>query len=167
MALKLTQPLTQMITRNISWWEGGGKGGWCVRLTTLPSSRTDFLEILNPESSGTLRTCWGLFKSRSSALCSFLPRVCHVPSPTTNQSSRYHFCQTHPEYVLEVSHPSCVYSIQNHKMYQSIRTQLFQQKWYMQYLQYQLHVSASTLAIIRLAFNLSRDYAICMVYPLL
>jgi len=34
----------------------------------------------------------------------------------------------------------------------------------MEYLQYQLHVSASTLAIIRLAFNLSRDYTICMVY---
>jgi hypothetical protein len=33
----------------------------------------------------------------------------------------------------------------------------------MQYLQYQLHVSASTLAIIRLALNLSRDYTICMV----
>jgi len=34
----------------------------------------------------------------------------------------------------------------------------------MQYLQYQLHVSASTLTIIRLTFNLSRDYTICMVY---
>jgi len=34
----------------------------------------------------------------------------------------------------------------------------------MEYLQYQTHVSASTLAIIRLAFNLSRDYTICMVY---
>jgi len=34
----------------------------------------------------------------------------------------------------------------------------------MEYQQYQLHVSASTLAIIRLAFNLSRDYTICMVY---
>ena len=33
----------------------------------------------------------------------------------------------------------------------------------MEYLQYQLHVSASTLAIIRLAFNLSRDYTIYMV----
>jgi len=33
----------------------------------------------------------------------------------------------------------------------------------MEYLHYQLHVSASTLAIIRLAFNLSRDYTICMV----
>jgi len=37
-------------------------------------------------------------------------------------------------------------------------------KWYMVYLQYQLHVLASTLAIIRLAFNLSRDYTICVVY---
>jgi hypothetical protein len=34
----------------------------------------------------------------------------------------------------------------------------------MEYLQYQLHVSAFTLAIIRLAFNLSRDYTIYMVY---
>jgi hypothetical protein len=32
----------------------------------------------------------------------------------------------------------------------------------MEYLHYQLHVSASTLAIIRLAFNLSRDYTISM-----
>ena len=34
----------------------------------------------------------------------------------------------------------------------------------MQYLQYQLHVSASTLVIIRFVFNLLRDYIICMVY---
>jgi hypothetical protein len=34
----------------------------------------------------------------------------------------------------------------------------------MQYLQYQLHVSASTMAIVGLAFNLSRDYTICMLY---
>ena len=33
----------------------------------------------------------------------------------------------------------------------------------MEYLQYQLHVSASTLAIIKLTFNLSRDYTIYMV----
>jgi len=32
----------------------------------------------------------------------------------------------------------------------------------MEYLYYQLHVSASTLAIIRLAFNLSSDYTICV-----
>jgi len=34
----------------------------------------------------------------------------------------------------------------------------------MEYLQYQLHVSAPTLTVIRLAFNLSRDYTNCMVY---
>jgi hypothetical protein len=34
----------------------------------------------------------------------------------------------------------------------------------MEYLQYELHVSASTLAIVRLAFNLLRDYTICAVY---
>jgi hypothetical protein len=33
----------------------------------------------------------------------------------------------------------------------------------MEYLHYQLRVSPSTLAIIRLAFNLSSDYTICMV----
>jgi len=35
----------------------------------------------------------------------------------------------------------------------------------MEYLQYQLHVLASTLAIIRLAFILSRDCTIHTVYP--
>jgi len=34
MALGSTQPLTEMSTRRISW----GKGGRCVRLTTLPPS---------------------------------------------------------------------------------------------------------------------------------
>ena len=34
----------------------------------------------------------------------------------------------------------------------------------MQYLQYKLHVLVSTLAVIRLALNLSRDYTIRMVY---
>jgi hypothetical protein len=34
MALGLTQPLTEMSTRNIYW----GKGGRCVGLTTLPPS---------------------------------------------------------------------------------------------------------------------------------
>ena len=34
MALESTQPLTEVSTRSISW----GKGGQCVRLTTLPPS---------------------------------------------------------------------------------------------------------------------------------
>jgi len=59
MALGSTQPLTEMSTRNISW---GGKGGWCVGLTTLPSSCADCLEIWEPQPSGTLRACPGLLK---------------------------------------------------------------------------------------------------------
>jgi hypothetical protein len=35
MVLGLTQPLTEMSTRNLP---GGVKGGWCIRLTTLPPS---------------------------------------------------------------------------------------------------------------------------------
>jgi hypothetical protein len=40
MALRSTQPLTDMSTRNISW----GKGGRCVGLTTLPPSCADCLK---------------------------------------------------------------------------------------------------------------------------
>jgi hypothetical protein len=56
MALGLTQPLTEMSTRNNSW----GKGGWCVGLTTLPPSCADCLEIWEPQPPGTLRACPGL-----------------------------------------------------------------------------------------------------------
>ena len=60
MALGSTQPLTEMSTRSISW---EGKGGRCVRLTTLPpsyavvmkSGNLNFLEPSGPlsASSGT------------------------------------------------------------------------------------------------------------------
>jgi hypothetical protein len=49
MALGLTQPLTEMSIRNISW---GGKGGWYEELTTSPPSSADCLEIWEPEPSG-------------------------------------------------------------------------------------------------------------------
>jgi len=52
-ALGLTQPLTEMSSRSISWW---GKGGRCVGLTTLPPSCVDRLEIWEPQPFGTLRT---------------------------------------------------------------------------------------------------------------
>ena len=64
MALGLTQTLTEMSARNISW--GGGKGGRCVGLTTLPPyvglttlppSCADCLEIWESQPSGTLRVC--------------------------------------------------------------------------------------------------------------
>ena len=57
MALELTQHLTEMSIRNISW---GGKGGRCVGLTTLPSSCADCLEIWEPQPPGTLRAYPGL-----------------------------------------------------------------------------------------------------------
>ena len=56
MALGLTQPLTEISTRNISW----GKGGRCVELTILPPSCADCLEIWEPQPPGTLRACPGL-----------------------------------------------------------------------------------------------------------
>ena len=57
MALELTQPLTEMSTRNIFW---GGKGGRCVGLTTLQPLWADCFEIWEPYHPGTLRTCNGI-----------------------------------------------------------------------------------------------------------
>ena len=37
-----------------------GKGGRCVGLTTLPPSCADCLEIGDPQTAGTLRSCPGL-----------------------------------------------------------------------------------------------------------
>jgi len=59
MALGSTQPLTEMSTRSIFW---GGKGGRCVRLTTLPPScavvmKSGNLNFLEP--SGPLQICNG------------------------------------------------------------------------------------------------------------
>ena len=58
MTLRSTQPLQEMSTRNISW--GGGKGGRCVGLTTLPPTFADCLEIWEPQPPVTLRACPGL-----------------------------------------------------------------------------------------------------------
>ena len=58
MALGPTQPLIEMSTRSISW----GKGGRCVRLTTLPASCAFFMKSGNLdflEPSGPLRACNG------------------------------------------------------------------------------------------------------------
>jgi len=38
----------------------GGKGGWCIGLTTLPPSCADCLEIWEPQTPGTLRASPGL-----------------------------------------------------------------------------------------------------------
>jgi hypothetical protein len=51
-----TQHLTEMSTRYISWGRGGGgKGGPCVGLTTLPPSLADCLEVLVVWTSWSLK----------------------------------------------------------------------------------------------------------------
>jgi len=59
MALGSTQPLAEMITKNISW---RGKGDRCVGLTTLTTSCADCREILEPQLPGTHRTCPDLYR---------------------------------------------------------------------------------------------------------
>jgi hypothetical protein len=52
MALGSTSPLTEMSTKSISWGGGGGgKGGRCVGLTTLPPSCANCLDILGASNS--------------------------------------------------------------------------------------------------------------------
>jgi hypothetical protein len=57
MALGSIQPLTDMSTRSISWGGGGGKGGRCVGLTTLPPSCADCQEIWEPQPLGPVQAC--------------------------------------------------------------------------------------------------------------
>jgi hypothetical protein len=56
--LGLTQPRVKISTRNIP----GGKGGWCVRLTTSPPSRAECHEIWEPKPPGTLWATLGLLR---------------------------------------------------------------------------------------------------------
>jgi hypothetical protein len=56
MTLGLTQSLREMSTTNTS----GGKGSRCVGLTTWPPSWADYLEIWEPQTTGTLRAFPGL-----------------------------------------------------------------------------------------------------------
>ena len=102
MAVGSTQALTEMSTRSISWG-GGGKGGRCVGLTTLPpscavvmkSGNLNFLELCGPlrgpGSSFGIGNDYGLngpgsnpggdktFRSSRSALCPTQPPVKWVP----------------------------------------------------------------------------------------
>jgi hypothetical protein len=54
MALGSTQSLTEISTRNNSWW---GKGGRCVQLITLPPSCAECLETRVSQPLGNLRSC--------------------------------------------------------------------------------------------------------------
>ena len=66
LALRATQPLTEMSTRNISW---GSEGGGCVGLTILPPSRADCFEIWELQPPGTLRVCPGLYRDCFTLFC--------------------------------------------------------------------------------------------------
>ena len=55
MALRSTQTLTEMSTRNISWRGEGGKSGRCVGLKPLPPSCAECHEIREPQPRGTVR----------------------------------------------------------------------------------------------------------------
>ena len=63
MALRSTQPLVKMSTRNIP----GGKGGRCVKLTTSPLSRAE-CQIWEPKHPGTLWATPGLLRDFFSLL---------------------------------------------------------------------------------------------------
>ena len=60
-----------------------------------------------------------------------------------------------------VSHPHCVYPIQNHKIcINQLEHNYISNKWY---IKYQLHVSASILAMVRLysTYEVTIQYAWC------
>jgi hypothetical protein len=53
--------LTQLVKKNeYQDYFLGGKGGRCVRPTTLPPSIADCFEIWEPQPPGTFRACSGL-----------------------------------------------------------------------------------------------------------
>jgi len=94
MALGLTQPLTEMSTRNISW---GGKGDRCVGMTTLPPSCADCLEIWVPhllEPSGPVQACNGIALQY---ICFLYLAQVSVLVPVT-----YRFDVSKPKYVETV-----------------------------------------------------------------
>ena len=60
--LGLSETVTEISTRCISWGWRIGKRGRCVGLTTLPPSWADCHEIWDPQLPETLRACPGLYK---------------------------------------------------------------------------------------------------------
>jgi len=88
MALGSTHPLTEMSTEVISLGGGGGKGGQCVGLTTLPPLYATVLKSgsLNlPELSGPVQACRGI---------AFALPCIQDRQGTYNVTARYHFTRT-------------------------------------------------------------------------
>ena len=104
----LTQPLTEMSIKNISW---GGKGGRCVGLTNLSPSCADCLEIWEPQPPGILRVCPGLSVALPLPLLYILLRVCiswYLPPNTQKSRKRQTF--KHFEILRCVDHNECLIS---------------------------------------------------------
>ena len=83
-----------MSVRNISWGRGG-KGGRCVRLTTLPPLCVDYFEILGPHSPGILWACkWIVW------LCLTEGAVCLIRLPIIKiLYGSCHCVYCHTEYI--------------------------------------------------------------------
>ena len=94
-ALELTQPLKEMSTGNIS------RGIRCVKLTTLPPSYADCLEMWELQPPGTLRACPGLYRDCFTFTFTFtlfyLPKF--YASPCTMGT-----CSLSPGWTLGVVH---------------------------------------------------------------
>jgi hypothetical protein len=71
-ALRSNQPLTEILP--------GGKDGRCVRLTTLPPSSADCLEILEPQPPETPRACPGLSRPVAGKLYQRLVSILQEPA---------------------------------------------------------------------------------------
>jgi hypothetical protein len=83
MAVGLTQPLTEMSTRNISW---GGKGGWCVGLTIYHLHvpivlKYEGLNLL--ERYGPIQACNGIALPLSLPYTTYLNKTCVAEFPAS------------------------------------------------------------------------------------
>jgi hypothetical protein len=89
MALGSAQPLREMSTRNISC---GSKGGRCVGLTKLPLSCADCLQFWEPQPSGTLRACPGLYRDCFTFIQTNVTAPQIKPRPHRATSLPIHYC---------------------------------------------------------------------------
>jgi len=92
MALGLTQPLTELSTRNISW---GGKGGRCIELTNLhlPKFRLSWnlgvSTSWNPQDlSRTLRGCFSFTSTFALKLLQPFQAAVRILWPVTSATNR-------------------------------------------------------------------------------
>jgi hypothetical protein len=69
-------------------WRGGKSDG-CVGLTTLPPWYADCLDIWEPQTSGTLRACPGLYKDCSTFTCTVLLRTYQLKRPLWEPNGRW------------------------------------------------------------------------------